>query len=270
MLWMRLAALSAGMLLASNAWAIDVSSCGQAIPRGEVGVLIADLTCGETAVELEGGATLQLDGHTLTVSAGAGVECEERRCAVEGPGVIDGQATGDAGIYLYERVRLSLRNVIIRDFAYGLLGLLRDRVDFENVLIDGSIIGGIDLGNFSLLKGSGLTVQNTLGPVGRAVRATKCIGENWTIADNPAIWTLRQSGLACGRARLSGLVATNNAGLGVWLGGSGRFIDSTITGNDAAADGIDLLSIGRPRVIGGTCGRSANQDGVPWGVCAGD
>jgi hypothetical protein len=48
------------------------------------------------------------------------------------------------------------------------------------------------------------------------------------------------------------------------------FIDSTITGNDSAADGIDLMSRRKPRVVDGTCGRSANFDGVPWGVCAGD
>jgi hypothetical protein len=270
MLWMRLAFVSALVLSASTAGAVDVSTCGQVIQRGEVGVLIADLACSETGVELESGATLQLDGHTLAVSSGAGIECEAGRCAVEGPGVIDGQSTGDAGIYLYGKVRLSLRDVVIRDLDNGVLGLSRNRVDFENVLIDGIGIMGIDLGDRSRLKGSGLTVQNTVGPLGRAVHATKCMGENWTITDNQAIFALRQSGLACGSARLSGLVATNNAGIGVWLGASGRFFDSTITGNDAAADGIDLMSDGRPRLFGGTCGRSSNHDGTPWGVCTGD
>jgi hypothetical protein len=57
-----LRALVAWGVLLSTAHALDITSCGQVVPRRETGVLTGDLDCtatgGTPAVSLENGATL--------------------------------------------------------------------------------------------------------------------------------------------------------------------------------------------------------------------
>jgi hypothetical protein len=264
----RLVTLAA-MLVSTPALAIDISTCDQVVPRGQVGVLIADLDCRTTAVRLEMGARLRLDGHTIAVDSGLGVECRQKRCTIEGPGVIDGKTTADTGIGGHERVRLDVSDVTIQNFEFGIFGVARNKANLENVVVDGNALFGLDLQQPSTINASNLTVRNTNGPTGRAVHAENCVGEDWTITDNLATLN-EQSGVACARARIDRLTATGNGGTGVWLGVIGRFRDSTITGNGVGGDGIDIVSERRPRLIATTCGRSADKSGTPWGVCTND
>jgi len=70
---------------------VDVTACGQVVPKGKVGVLTGDLDCSSTNVEgvhLSPGAKLRLSSFTLTASH-FGVLCDPVGvCKVFGPGVI--------------------------------------------------------------------------------------------------------------------------------------------------------------------------------------
>jgi hypothetical protein len=68
-------------------------------------------------------------------------------------------------------------------------------------------------------------------------------------------------------------VGGGHAGVAV---GHGRLVDSVVTGNNGYAQGIDILTVKRPRLIATTCGKSVmalsnpGRPGAPWGVCAND
>ena len=76
---------------AAAAKSVDVTTCGQVVPRGTLGVLTADLDCSMTtdeAVHLSPGAKLRLSGFTVT-SNHIGVLCDPvGRCRILGPGMI--------------------------------------------------------------------------------------------------------------------------------------------------------------------------------------
>src|SRR5207249_8114063 len=72
------------LLVGNPGWAIDILSCGEMVPAGDVGVLQADLTCSGVGVEVDEMATLQLNGHSIT-GASPGVFCPHR-CTIQGPG----------------------------------------------------------------------------------------------------------------------------------------------------------------------------------------
>lgn len=76
---------------AAAAKSVDVTTCGQVVPRGTIGVLTADLDCSMTmdeAVRLSPGAKLRLSGFTLTADH-IGVLCAPVGvCRILGPGTI--------------------------------------------------------------------------------------------------------------------------------------------------------------------------------------
>src|SRR3990172_12267639 len=81
---------------ASPIRALDITTCGVTVPRGEIGVLQADLVCaGGHAVELRSGATLDLNTHTLTHGgSGPVVWCSERSCTVRSSAASRGRVVG--------------------------------------------------------------------------------------------------------------------------------------------------------------------------------
>ena len=63
------------ILVASEARGVDVTTCGQVVPAGDTGVLVADLSCAgdgtylaDVGVRLEAGARLDLAGHRLEMA----------------------------------------------------------------------------------------------------------------------------------------------------------------------------------------------------------
>jgi hypothetical protein len=250
------------LLLAGAAMAaveVDVTACDQEVPRGAVGTLQADLVCPTQdhcegnpldlcttnadcpgmapcekpyAVELGTGATLRLNGHSITGGA-YGVLCETR-CSVEGPGDISG-ASFSAVITYLGQYRLTLSNLSIHDNSSGIVqaGTVK--------------LTDVDISN------------NQLRAIGRA-RVVK--GTNVTANGNGL------QAILADRVRLQSLTATGNGDVGV-IGSTGVALEnSTVTGNQAGGDGVDILSGRRPRLVNTTCGRSGNMDdGAPWGVC---
>jgi hypothetical protein len=56
------------LALAGQAFSLDITSCDQAIPDGELGTLQTDLSCAGAfvAVRVGAGATLAMNGHAIT------------------------------------------------------------------------------------------------------------------------------------------------------------------------------------------------------------
>lgn len=250
----RHAAALLATTLAAPALAVDVTTCGQRIPAGSVAVLQADLDCtGFFGVILEGTSTLQLNGHTLSgVNAGS-VYCQKGKCVIQGPGEIR-----DSGLLFEQKSKGVVSGV---DFVEAnIRGHTRTKVQLENVsLLRGRV-------QVSSLRGSGVVVQDSdpAQPTFPTIYGDSVTLEDSTITGG------------AGRAiygaaiKLANVTIAGAGGVGVDAQRSVRALDSTITGNDTAGTGIDIRSVKRPRVIRTTCGRSADENGAPWGVCAND
>src|SRR5262245_39694439 len=93
--------------------ALDITSCGTAIPADEVGTVQTDFDCvigvpGNPyfGIVLQRGAQLDLNGHTITFvqdSTMIGpVECESS-CEVHGPGTLTISTGAGAGVWIASR-----------------------------------------------------------------------------------------------------------------------------------------------------------------------
>lgn len=274
--------------LASTAAAVDVTTCGQIVQSGEIGVLQADLDCAtapgfcfyfpadpqtETSVActtddecgggfpnglgfcnrigvaLDGRAELQLNGHTL---GGAGVRCDGRgRCSVSGPGSI--VAAQGFGILAKRNVRVT--GVAVIDAAYAGIWSLTGNVEAADAIVQNAPSMGIYAPRGSVLvRDSDVTVGNI------AVGAARTIKGSGVYAHDSYF------GVVAPRILLTGLEATGNVRWGV-NGNKIALLDSEVTGNDAGFHGLDIHLFGdraRIRVRNVTCGKS------DAGVCADD
>jgi hypothetical protein len=262
------------LLLATSARAVPITACNQTVPVGEVGVLQGDVVCADgvfNGVFLEKRATLDLNGFTLTggIDAAYGVFCLERACEIRGPGVIDGGVGRWVGVQLEPRVKLTIRDVTVRNGRGGIAGkslaLEKTRVILEGVRIEDNDEGA--LGSYYVVANDLVVLRNgqLLFGQGEVVGARSFRGENVEISDNAF------AGLGAGTVSVENLIASNNGGVGV---SAGRLIlrgNSQAFGNDAALDGIDLRSQRPPRLLdSSTCGKSSDFSGMPWGVCQND
>src|SRR5689334_23011134 len=94
------------LLLPCSVFALDVTTCGQTVPTGDVGVLQADLSECVDGVVLADRAVLDMAGHAISASH-LGVQCIAPRCAVHGPGDISGAVVGIWGFYPNGRVEVT-------------------------------------------------------------------------------------------------------------------------------------------------------------------
>lgn len=219
------------------AFAVDVVACGQAVPRGEVAELRADLRCGPVgaAVALGTGAALNLNGFSLVGQDGsqnAGLLCVgPKGCTIEGPGEVRGFGAGLSG-----SGRVRVRNVTFRHNRIGVTtkGAI---VDFSNVIANENETGIVAAGA-GRLSASDVQVSNNR---------------------RAGIWVAGTR-----RVRLSRVTAVGNGKLGggLYLGTRGRgrvlIVDSTITGNDGLGQGYDVLTTLRNlRLFDSACGQGA-------------
>jgi hypothetical protein len=269
-------------LFPGSAQAFDVDTCGQTVPRGEIGVLQTDLTCPQgalsIAVTLDRRATLDLNGHTLT-GGDVSVACSGARCKVVGPGEIVGST------------------------AYGIWGQLGIRhIDVENVVLRDHEFQAIFLNSFhGSLKLTGVTLRDidlTRAGIGLALPAAQASRVKFTdvtaINVHPTVFGARTKGTnliadGCtsaivGKAKVTGLVATNSLREAVRTpSGKLRLRDSMLFDNDLnSGNGIDIVSLKRPALRDSTCFRSEQcikatagidclpQPGTSWRVCTDD
>lgn len=248
----------------SVAGAFDVTACGQTIPVGTVGRLVADLTCdpgvgiGPAAVLLSPGSTLDLAGYTLNPgSMNTGVRNARptgARVRVIGPGVITG---GAHGIEIVGSPQLRLTNLTIADNAVGVVGR---RVAITNVTMTGNTVSALQ---GSVVDADGLVVDANPG---QGIGAGRIHGRDVTVRDN-GTWGI----YASDRAVFESLTASGNGLVGLRCDRCRpRLKASTLTGNDITEIGIDLQSPQKPRLKNTACGKSLGLGTGPWGVCVDD
>ncbi len=236
----RLAALGLVLGTVTSAPAIDVTECGQTIGRSEVGQLQQDLDCHATGLDpargifLQRGATLELNGHTITGDgSGFGIQVGGRRrdlVAIDGPGVITNFFVGITGV----STRLRVRHVVAHHNRYGFEFKVSKRIEMTSVAMNDNEFG---------ITGRGV------GFVGQDIEARRNSSVGVSIA---------------GPASLTRLVATGNGeggGLSAAPPGGNprrfRIIDSTITGNNGLGAGYDVLATSGVKLVNSTCDRGA-------------
>ena len=216
------------LFFAGSAHALPITACGQTVPTGETAELMNDLICMDRyGVTLEDGATLNLNGFSITGpgSGGVGVLCDSGGCAVSGPGDI---SHFDSGIFGTPDVQvLNVKDVRLRNNEYGIHAAYNG-VKVTNVVADDNEGWGILVDR---LRGTGIQANNN--------------GEG---------------GVGANKFTLVGLTASGNGREGGLIYGAGSLIRSTVTGNDGLGQGYDVISQKRVRLRNTVCGKSARLD----------
>jgi hypothetical protein len=262
------------VLLGARAYAVDVASCGQVVPKGDTGRLIADITCSpdgaftfDAAVTLEAGATLDLAGHLIQMGHDgydlAAVNCLGR-CAVTSSTVAAGEIVGigasgnSAGILVGGSGRGRIANVHVQGFAGGIMG--SGSLNLTNVTVADNLGSGAYAGK-SLRATDTSATGNSIG-----LGAARAITARSTTLD-----ANRTGLLASRRVRGIDLQVTGSiaAGIECWDGvsrGNVSLRDSSVTGSL-----YDLLTGRLPKLLNSTCGISHKAGtGDSWGVCTND
>lgn len=227
--------------LASTAQALPITSCEQLVPSGETGVLMQDLVCARTAtwpfsprgVVLDGGATLDLNGFTITGDGtGAGVSCTAQRvatsrkpCTVAGPGTVTRFEVGIEG----SGWRIEATDLVVHGNTIGISTPKMRRLVLRRVVARDNIKHGID-------------------------------AQTLTSEDVVATGNGRRGISTRFATRIVRLTATGNADEGLHVGlplDRARVVDSTITGNGDPTMGFDVTTGGRLRLVRTICGRGA-------------
>ena len=241
------------VILATRAFAVDVTTCGQEVPHGEIGTLVADLDCssaaaGSSAVVLGSRGTLAMGGHRIVPPVdGMGVYCDDQTaCAISGPGEI---SNGPGAIGIWTEGNFTVTDVSLHDLRIGVGAYFARRSKLVNVSANNNTEFGV------------------LGP--GHLKATSLV-----MNDNG--WT----GILCyGRMRimLDGFTAHGNGAVSNQFGGAiynyggASLSNSVVTGNKYQGMDVDLIVGRRPRLVASVCDHSAvvTTYGVhpDWAVC---
>ena len=246
-----------------SAWGMEVTACGQTVPEHETGTLQADLDCtgspgicfyyiveqpeqdvpctsdadcqdlppggrcSHVGVSLQRGATLDLNGHTLT---GAGVLCQNQaRCAITGGGEI----VGAQGFGIYGRENLTVSDVVVRDGDYIGIMALRGKMLLKNVQANHNYAFGINNVDGKIVV-ENVTANDNLFNNGVNSSFGTVRGVGLTTTGNNSV------GVTAKRIVLRGLRAVGNTEYGV-ITGRIRLIDSTLIDNGAGSpDPLDI------------------------------
>jgi hypothetical protein len=281
----RLVLASLALLAPSISAAIDITTCGQTVPAGQVGEVLDDLDCGSGAytagVLLEGRATLRLNGHRINgpVTGGPVIAGIGNKAKVLGPGEVDtndGGCIGGADILVVEggagidvhhchigvgSVSLTLSNVTIHDSAF--MGASAIRMKARDVVAFGNGFGGLYASRSARVDNVTVSDHPVFG-----VEADDVSVKSSSVSGNAR-------GVSGERITISTSEITGNSEQGVNGSNSVRVVRSTVTGNGFAPDEVgeaphaDLYSGDRIAVRRTTCGTSAGPSGT-LGVCAND
>jgi len=267
------------MVLASEARAFDVFTCGLVVPAGQVGNLVADVSCPgtlEAGVYLQKGARLLLNGHRILGGGGErfGVRCVGS-CTVTGPGEI---GHFDYGISESSGKKVTVSDVEVHHCERGIVA---KHVQATNVFAHHHAEYAFSVG--TRMRGIGVTAEDNgvfgfFGPKlvledsamrrngMHAVSAAKQFkGTNVTFEDNVG------AAVVGGNIKATNLTATGN-GSGVVGYPSLLLRDSTLVGNTSS----DVSSERPPKLIDTVCEKSSqissvgNPSGATWGVCTED
>ena len=103
---------------------IDITSCGQTLPKRARGTLQADLVCSssEDGVRMGDRTTLLMNGHSITGAfTGIQVTADSRRVRIKGPGTISGNGAGIvADPDQPDRFRMVITDVSVNENVFGI------------------------------------------------------------------------------------------------------------------------------------------------------
>ena len=251
-------ALAVVLVLRASALAVDIVSCGQEVPPGATGALVADVVCPGTTgygVLLDSRATLLLNGHSISGGAIAVSVNGGRRIVIEGPGELSD--ADQVGVF-------APNNVGSIDVT------LRGGVELHDINQSAIALGQgnkvkLDLSDVSIHDNPGSAVADCEGLKLKAVDVT--VTNNGTGICGDAIKVKR------------GTITGNGvAGIFSWKARV-LLIDSSVTGTDPTGNAYDIETTHRPRLVNSTCEHSVQLPGFPalpapgapsWGVCTGD
>ncbi len=253
--------------LTGTARGMDVTACGQTVPAGQHGVLVADLTCPSgTGVVVGRRATLDLAGHAIAARGASAIECLGRNCTITssgGPGEISGTSLIDC-IVTEPRTRLRLDNLHVHDCRtcietnpeyHSGQGAI---VNASHVVVDHCADVGI---NVRVLHADHVSVTQARGWI--ALWSEMFLeGNNITASDNDQI----------------GIFATHLRARNLWANNNGRYGVSSfglvsIRGGEILNNGSWDLVARRAGLVGVNCGRSIQSAQAlteTLGVCADD
>ena len=251
---------------------MDVNGCGVAVPARTVATVQSDFTCtvtdasgplGANGIVLGPGATLNLNGHTVTLVQGSFqatvVKCLGH-CTVGGPGTLTSAAAGTGTAIDAVTSRLQLHDVTVSGMGGGIYAIAAD-VRATNV--------SIQAGFWGVVGARRVTANNVDVALTGGADAEECIsatkgdgkidGTNVTVS---GCWY----GVSSFRATLVGLTVTNSH-IGAYVGGKLQLRDSSVTGSAI----VDLSSSMKPKLVNTTCGTSSHvTTDQTWHVCAND
>jgi hypothetical protein len=289
--------LAAGLLVfEANAFAIDITRCGQEVADNQIGELQNDLTCpglpgtcpnapdiactspadcppllpggfqlcSTDPVALGNRTTLNLNGHTLSGSP-SGVFVPASSATIQGPGTIT--SPGETAVSFLGK-KLRINDVEIRDSDFGIFTPFGGKVEATNLDIH-------DL--------SASAIFNSRSVKGTNVTLTRCGLAPVLPGENPLVQSVSRAAIQAKRVKIVGFTATDNGGP-AFAGKSCKISNGVLSGNDADFLGYDLLTFGRPRLLNTTCSKSGKLGygprppaGAPplivvgpSGVCTGD
>jgi hypothetical protein len=254
------------LLLAAPAVAapVPVTTCGQVVERGTVGVLTGDLACGIKWGTCRQCATCP-DYLDPAVACSAPADCPDPSV-----NICDGGGGFSVAVFVVPGARLELNGHTIGGAQIGVFG---GRPDFV-----------IPRGTLRIVGPGTITATR------EAVRGFRATVTGVSLHENLygiAVSKLRLSDVdASGNTigvsvfdslRATRLTSDGNRNIGVLAYERARLSSSHVT----ASGGVDIASELRPRVTATTCDRSAALEetsepgvyeptGPPWGVCAGD
>lgn len=258
--------LSAGISYA----AIDITTCGQTVPPGTLGVVQTDLVCPDTiqTVSLGSGATLDLNGHVLTATGlGNVIDVHSRGGhTVRGPGQLV-NITISCGVGFDYARSVSIQDLDIVSTSYGGIDCLDqdayqdNRLRVRNVNISGSSTFGIT-GQHVRVSDVSISGADLI-----ALWATTLRGKRLSIVGNAAA-AIARDGYARSVSLSESQIEDNGDGIAAV-----RVLlrDTTVTGN-GVPNGFDISSFRPPRLLGtSTCDSSLNVYGqASWGICSND
>jgi hypothetical protein len=227
--------------------AVPITACGEFVPAGETGELMHDLACDRgsrwpfsaTGVILDGGATLALNGFTIS-GDGSGVGIgffPQSEDSARMPGVVSGPGTVsgfEIGVNAVGRTSLTVSSVTVTANTNGIIAPLLQTLVLHDVIASGNARDGIWAQDMEARD------VEANGNGGRGVATLQ-------IADAVRLHAkgTGAEGVRVGRP-----------------GAGGALVDSHVTGNGGLGRGFDILAGGPLGLRGTTCGRAARvRDG---------
>jgi hypothetical protein len=244
---------------------VPITTCGQVVERGQVGILMADLACGHQWGTCR--ACVQAG------CAGLGVPCSgPPDCPDPAVNVCDGsEAVPSVGVYVVPGARLYLNGHSIGGVQFGIYGARPDNTGTSarvRIVGPGTVASTREATRGSNLSLSdGVTLTDSLYGVVASKARLKDVDTSGNTIGVSVFQALRATRVTADGNRYAGFVSYAGA----------RLSSCHATGNAV----IDVTTELRPRVAATTCDHSAaleetGQPGIyeptgpPWGVCAGD